>query len=402
MTQFNLSGGTLVRSLTRHKSEVIAIALVWSAATGMMRMKRKGRLDAKQTKEEIIHGALVVSASADRTLYISSARQGYLLTKFEISAGDLACLATMPQFGLIAAGSSSGALSLWKIFESSAVRHDSRCEGHEAEITGLIFLGDHSLLVSADAQTELILWRVATLKCIPLLRWWHRSARDSSMHMVVTALAFEPARNILFTGDEEGTLNVWWLSQLHEANSQALAANSTDLTRKQSTGSAPRLLGELEVSDIEPEAMWVGHEDAISALVQIDGDQMESGSRSNVGLMSASHDRSVVAWLINGANPESDRECNLCGRLSAGWAVPLDRASMQREEEERRTKCISELSDFDPPDGLTAFKTRHLLHRYIEDPEDRASRKAREKQAALLSGSGRAPRRAFPPGERRA
>jgi WD40 repeat protein len=372
VTQFNLASGLLVRPLPSHKAEIIGLALIWSAVTGKMRAAQAGRPNIKQTKEEVVHGALVVSASADRVLHVSSVRQGSLLATFQISSGDLSSLATSANTGMVAAGSSTGALSLWKLIEASAIRHDSRCEGHTAEITGLAFLSDRQLLVSADAQTEMVLWRVTTLKCTPLCRWWHRSASESVSPSVVTALAYEADRSMLFTGDERGSIDVWRLSQLELASELDAVEMQGQLEARAAVS-----LDAMDVSDIEPVALWAGHEDGVSAMVEVSGRAMESGSQRCLGLLSASRDTNIMAWLIDGDSPESGRETNLCGRLTAGWALPLDRAPMLDEEERRRASFVAELRKYEPPAGLAAEgETRHLLHQIIGDWGKRGCRGA--------------------------
>lgn len=382
VTQFNLSSGLLVRPLPSHKSEIIGLALIWSAATCKMRTAVAGRPTVKQTREEVVHGALVVSASADRVLHVSSVRQGSLLATFQIGKGDLSSLATSTNTGMVAAGSSTGALSLWKLIEAGAIRHDSRCEGHTAEVTGLAFLADRLLLVSADAQTEMVLWRVAPLKCTPLCRWRHRSPNgpinSPISHSVVTALTYEADRHMLLTGDESGSINVWRLSQLEPA--QELDVAGAQRQGESRAARAATSLEAIDVSEIVPVALWVGHGDGVSAMVDISGRAMESGSQRCLGLLSAGRDANIMAWLIDGGSPESGRETKLCGRLSAGWALPLDRTPMLDEEERRRAHSVAELQKFQPPAGMaTKGETRHLLHQIIDNAGKRSAAERKEK-----------------------
>jgi WD40 repeat protein len=368
VTQFNVASGLLVRPLPLHMAEIIGLALIWSAATGKMRAALAGRPSARQTKEEIVHGALIVSASADRMLHVSSVRRGSLLATFQISSGDLSSLATSANTGMVAAGSSTGTLSLWKLIEATAIRHESRCEGHAAEVTGLAFLADQPLLVSADAQTEVVLWRVAPLKCTPLRRWWHRFADRHISPSVVTALTYEADRHMLMTGDETGSINVWRLSQLKPAPELDAAGAQSRVESR-----AAASLEAIDVSDIEPVALWVGHEGGVSAMVDISGRAMESGSQSCLGLITASRDTNITAWLIDGGSPESGRDSNLCGSLNAGWTLPLDRAPMLDEEERHWADFVAELRKYRPPADLaTKGETRHLLHRIIGNADERA------------------------------
>jgi len=380
--QFNLSVATLVRALPAHRTEITALALVSSAAVG--RAKMAGLSSRKVLNEEALHGALLVSASNDRTLHLSSVRQGCLLVAFQIGAGNLSCLATFPHVGLIATGSSSGTLSLWTVLNATAVRQDSRCDGHGSEVTALAFLGDSGLLASADANAELVLWGVAAQRFTPLRRLRHRGVQDLGTPLVATALAFETGRELLCTADEAGVVNVWSLMELGLGG---CGEGDGGAAEPAAAAMAGPLLAGLEGSEVEPVAVWAAHEDVALCLVAIGGDAMEPGSQGSFALLSASRDCNICAWLIEDDH-DAPVERRLCGSLSTGWALPLDLTRMLEAEEELRATLVSELRAFDPPDGLSVFEQGHLLHQYIQTAEERARRKAWETAVALVARGG--------------
>jgi hypothetical protein len=76
----------------------------------------------------------------------------------------------------------------------------SRCEGHATGVTHLAFSPDGRTLASADKDSTVRTWDVATGKEVQVFKGHRRPVR---------CLAFSPSGDRIVSGDEEGTIRVW-------------------------------------------------------------------------------------------------------------------------------------------------------------------------------------------------
>jgi len=138
-----------------------------------------------------------------------------------IHAGDITCVAYSRHLGLIATGSTDCVISLR---EYERLRPIYSLLGHKTDITALAFVDPYPLLVSADFGGHVAIWAVPAPERQEqpkfvyqvLTRFLNMQSLENSapVNCLDPTVDVDGKKFILYTGDEDGDVRAWELSEL--------------------------------------------------------------------------------------------------------------------------------------------------------------------------------------------
>ncbi len=113
-------------------------------------------------------------------------------------------LAVSPNGAYLATGDQDGVVKLWDVSDPAAPHQLSEPTSDNSGVHTLTFSADSDRLLAASWDRRIHVWDL-TDPTVPLL--WGRPIGDS-----VQSMAYDPRRNLLITGDDEGRLLFWDLN----------------------------------------------------------------------------------------------------------------------------------------------------------------------------------------------
>ncbi len=159
-------------------------------------------------------------------------------------------LAVSPNGAYLATGDQDGVVKLWDVSDPAAPRLVSEPTSDNGGVHALTFSADSGRLLAASWDRRIHVWDL-TDPSVPML--WGLPIGDS-----VQSMAYDPERNLLITGDDEGRLSFWDLNDSGGAVTlgapmPALAESVTDLTLMPGSpvlAVGDDVLGEVQLWDI--------------------------------------------------------------------------------------------------------------------------------------------------------
>jgi len=207
-----------------------------------------------------------------------------------IHEGDVSCMAYSQHLGLIATGSSDCVIA---VRDYARLRGHAYLLGHKCHVNCLAFVEPFSLLASADVGGNVAIWAVPELgtsqnTCVTqvLTRFVNMQTLESSASVQCLCPVYEaePQKLALYTGDEDGDVRVWDLSQLledakltpaaaraagmdHRRKDQIDASqNTAAMARKAVSPDVPELQIGISRPVVRQETSWKAHNDSVRSL----------------------------------------------------------------------------------------------------------------------------------------
>eukprot|EP01107_Rhizomastix_libera_P017717 TRINITY_DN8688_c0_g1_i2.p1 TRINITY_DN8688_c0_g1~~TRINITY_DN8688_c0_g1_i2.p1 ORF type:complete len:811 (-),score=161.63 TRINITY_DN8688_c0_g1_i2:34-2466(-) len=312
----NYSNGAVLKVLTKHSAEVSSVCMC----------------DLTTTFTSSWDGTLVLHDDnlEDQPTSISKSYQS-------ISDGSVGKDITMatysPELHVLAASTVSRYVRIW---EKDSTTFEAQLKPHTAEVTCMHFLAPYPLLATADALGHV---SISTVRPAPIRNRivfsFLNQLPGKSLPSVVHALSFDPLQKILITGDDNGDITCWRISNLLETlliQEIDTGVNAIKLTASQ-VKQVEKLIDKLDESSVEIFKTWKAHDGAIKTLTYV--------PLNPQSLLSAGADKQVKSWnLVTNQN----LGC-LCQGKASRWALPVDAKSLIDKENLAVDKLMNELQE---------------------------------------------------------
>jgi WD40 repeat protein len=246
-------------------------------------------------------GALLASASGDKTIKIWDARTGEELRTLKGHADTVVSTAFSPDGTYLASASNDRSIKLW---EARSGRHIRTLNDHASGVTSIRFSPDGERLVSASDDNTVKLWDRRSGKVLKTLT----GSRENVEHA-----AFSPDGELLASSSDD-TIELWDARsgrQIGELKAHASPINCTAFNPDGTLLASASVDSTIKLWDIrsgEVLRTFTGHTDNIrSVTFSPDGTQ----------LASASHDKTTKIWhVLSGAEV-----CTFTGHADAVTSV---------------------------------------------------------------------------------
>jgi WD40 repeat protein len=287
---WRMSDRTLVRTFRGHQHTVQGLAFDPSGrlllSGGLDGQLRLWEVESGQSYHELtghenyvwsvaVHpdGQRIASGGADGTVRLWDSQTRRALHVWKLHDQPVTSVAFSPDGKLLA---SAGGDRVIRLVDPQTGQEKQRLEGHTAPVTCLAFHPEGKWLASGGADRQLILWDVSSGKAVQTV---------SRYGSVVTGVAFVPGRSILVSSGGDQQIRLWELPHLQEPNQvwsghrqaiSALAASPRGDLLASADGDGQIVLW--QVSSAQKRAVLSGHTGPVSALAfSSDGRLLASG-----------------------------------------------------------------------------------------------------------------------------
>lgn len=258
----------------------------------------------------------IMSVSWDRSIAVhdeSEKNPKIWRNATNVHNGDITCVAYSRHLGLLATGSTDCVISLR---EYERLRTIYSLLGHKTDITALAFVDPYPLLVSADFGGNVAIWAVPAphreeqpkFVYQVLTRFINMQSLESSAPVNCLDPTVDKDKFILYTGDEDGDVRAWELSQLLAAaelrpcrpkaewdprKKDCVDATHTTIAmaKKALSPETPLLAIAIEVPVVRQLRSWRAHSDSVRSLKVYSEPEC---------IVTAGYDHMVKVWHLDG------------------------------------------------------------------------------------------------------
>ncbi|MET0645310.1 MAG: caspase family protein [Pyrinomonadaceae bacterium] len=177
---------------------------VWDAENGKLLRTFINHTDWVYTVAFSADGARILSAGRDKTIKISDATTGRVLTSIKTAADDskedfiINAVTFAPGEKFIASGDSDGKVKIWEV---ETGQKKKELDGDEHSVETVIYLASGSLLASGGMDGAVKLWDLSGDQVSKRTLTGHADSVES--------LAYSPTAKLLVSGSEDKTIRLW-------------------------------------------------------------------------------------------------------------------------------------------------------------------------------------------------
>lgn len=288
----NATTGCEIKRLTPHTKEVSGLIYCWGD---------KNVITVSWDKSIVVHD------ESEKTPKIWR-------NATHVHNGDITCVAFSRHLGLIATGSTDFVISLR---EYERLRTTSSLLGHKTDITALAFVEPFPLLVSSDFGGNVAIWAVPPPSGKPpkhvnevLTRFINMQSLESSapVNCLDPVIDTKEMQFTLYTGDEDGDVRAWDLSQLLIAAELEPCAPKADwdprkkdqldathttiaMANKALLPETPELPIRIDQQVVRQLRSWKAHSDSVRSLKVYNNPEC---------IVTAGYDHMVKIWKLEG------------------------------------------------------------------------------------------------------
>ncbi|GAX44432.1 serine/threonine protein kinase [Tolypothrix sp. NIES-4075] len=214
---WNLTDGTLIRTLTGHSDSVNSVAIspdgktlvsgsndktikIWNLTDGTLIRTLTGHSNYVTSVAISPDGKTLVSGSQDKTIKIWNLTDGTLIRTLTGHSDSVTSIAISPDGKTLVSGGVDSPIKIWQIADGTLIR---TLTGHSNYITSIAISPDGKTLVSGGVDSPIKIWQIADGTLI-------RTLTGHSNY--ITSVAISPDGQTLVSGTSDNTIKVWQIA----------------------------------------------------------------------------------------------------------------------------------------------------------------------------------------------